>query len=112
MRGERNGRICVLVADSHAPTRAGLRLALEGGGFSVCAEAADADAAVEAAERERPQVCLLDVRIAGGGISAAARITARVPETAVVMLAATEDDLDLFDALRAGASGYLIKDTN
>jgi len=109
---ERNGRICVLLADSHAPTRAGLRLALERGGFAVCAVAADADGAVEDAERERPQVCLLDVRLHGGGIAAAARITAKLPETAVVMLAAAEDDLDLFDALRAGASGYLSKDTN
>jgi DNA-binding NarL/FixJ family response regulator len=112
VRDEGSGHIHVLVADSHAPTRAGLRLALERGGFTVCAEVDDADAAVEAAERERPQVCLLDVRIGGGGIAAAAHITAKLPETAVVMLAAAEDDLELFDALRAGASGYLLKDIN
>jgi len=110
MRDEGCGLIRVLVGDSHAPTRAGLRLALERGGLAVCAEVDEADAAVEAAERERPQVCLLDVRMFGGGIAAAARITARLPETAVVMLAAAEDDLELFDALRAGASGYLLKD--
>jgi DNA-binding NarL/FixJ family response regulator len=110
MPEESSGRIRVLVGDSHAPTRVGLRLALERGGVSVCAEVDDADAAVEAAERERPQVCLLDVRMFGGGIAAAARITAKLPETAVVMLAAAEDDLELLDALRAGASGYLLKD--
>ena len=110
MRDESSGRIRVLVGDSHAPTRAGLRLALERGGLSVCAEVDEADAAVEAAERERPQICLLDVRMFGGGIAAAARITAKLPETAVVMLAAAEDDLELFDALRAGACGYLLKD--
>jgi DNA-binding NarL/FixJ family response regulator len=112
MPDEGSARTRVLVGDSHAPTRAGLRLALERGGLSVCAEVDEADAAVEAAERERPQICLLDVRMFGGGIAAAARITAKLPEAAVVMLAAAEDELELFDALRAGASGYLLKDTD
>lgn len=100
----------VLVADDHPPTRAGVRLALEGHGFSVCAEAADAAAAVDAAMRECPDVCLLDVRMPGSGIAAAAEIASRLPETAVVMLTVSRDDADLFDALRAGAVGYLLKD--
>ena len=100
----------VLIADDHPPTRAGIRATLEGDGFVVCAEVADGPAAVEAALRERPDVCLLAVHMPGNGISAAREISARVPESAVVMLAGTRDDDDLFDALRAGASGYLLKD--
>jgi DNA-binding NarL/FixJ family response regulator len=102
----------VLVADDHPPTRAGVRLALEGEGFLVCAECADADGAVAAAERHRPALCLLDIGMPGNGIEAAAKITARVPETAVVMLTVSRDDDDLFEALRAGACGYLLKDTD
>jgi DNA-binding NarL/FixJ family response regulator len=101
----------VLVADDHPPTRAGVRRVLEQDGFVVCAEEADAAGAVEAALRERPDVCLLDVRMpGGGGVAAAAEIARRLPETRLVMLTVSRDDDDLFDALRAGASGYLLKD--
>jgi len=104
------GRLTVLVADDHAPTRAGVRDALGDDGFTVVAEAAGADAAVELALRERPDVCLLDVHMPGGGIAAAARITENLPESAVVMLTVSREDEDLFAALRAGAAGYLLKD--
>lgn len=102
----------VLVADDHPPTRAGVRAALEAGGFTVCAEAADAESAVEAALQFRPAVCLLDIHMPGNGIAAAEQITRRVPEAAVVMLTVSQDDEDLFDALEAGAIGYLLKDTH
>ena len=85
-------------------------MALEGSGFRVVAEAADAGAAVDAALRERPDVCLLDINMPGNGITAAHEITDRLPGTAVVMLTVSRDDADLFAALRAGASGYLLKD--
>jgi DNA-binding NarL/FixJ family response regulator len=104
-------RETVLVADDHPPTRAGVRLALENGGFSVCAEVGDAAAAVEAAIRLRPGICLLDIHMPGSGIAAADEIGARVPDAAVVMLTVSQDDEDLFDALEAGAIGYLLKDT-
>ena len=101
----------VLVADDHDPTRYDVRTALEGDvRFSVCAEAADAPTAVEAAVRERPDLCLLDIRMPGGGVAAAWEISARLPETKVVMLTVSQDDRDLFAALRAGASGYLLKE--
>jgi DNA-binding NarL/FixJ family response regulator len=100
----------VLVADDHPPTRAGVRLALERGGFSVCAEVGDADSAVEAALRLRPDICVLDVNMPGGGITAAAEISRRLPDAAIVMLTVSREDADLFDALRAGATGYLLKD--
>jgi len=102
----------VLVADDHPPTRAGVRLALENGGFSVCAEVGDAAAAVEAAVRLRPNICLLDIHMPGNGIAAADEIGRRVPEAAVVMLTVSQGDDDLFDALEAGAIGYLLKDTS
>lgn len=100
----------VVIADDHPPTRAGVRMSLEDAGFTVCAEVATAGAAVDACVEQRPDVALLDVHMPGGGISAAARITAAVPETAIVMLTVSRDDADLFEALRAGARGYLLKD--
>lgn len=103
--------IKVLIADDHPPTRAGVRVSLEGTGFVVCAEVGDARSAVEAAVRENPDVCLLDVNMPGGGIDAARQITA-MGDIAVVMLTVSRNDDDLFDSLRAGAVGYLLKDTD
>lgn len=100
----------VLVADDHAPTRAGVRIALERDGIDVCAEAADAREAVRAALRERPDACVLDVSMPGGGISAASTIISRLPDTVVLMLTAARDDDDLLESLRRGAAGYLLKD--
>jgi DNA-binding NarL/FixJ family response regulator len=100
----------VLIADDHPPTRAGVQAALERGGFVVCAQAADARAAIEGARRERPDVALLDIHMPGNGIQAAEVIAQELPETAIVMLTVSRSDVDLFDALRAGASGYLLKD--
>ncbi len=100
----------VLLADDHPPTRAGVRYTLEAAGMVVCAEEADADGAVAAARREVPDVCLLDIHMPGSGINAARLITRDLPDTRVVMLTVSRDDEDLFDALRAGASGYLLKD--
>jgi DNA-binding NarL/FixJ family response regulator len=104
------GPISVLVADDHARTRALVRSALERRGeFRVCAEAHDSPSAVDAALDAHPDVCLLDINMPGSGIAAAARISAALPDTAVVMLTVSRQDGDLFDALRAGASGYLLK---
>jgi len=102
--------IRVLIADDHAPTRADVRRVLDADErFEVCAETADAAAAVQAAVRERPDVCLLDVRMPGGGLSAVWEIAARLPRTKIVMLTVSGEDADLFAALRAGAEGYLLK---
>jgi DNA-binding NarL/FixJ family response regulator len=89
-----------------------VRAALERAGFQVVAEESDAPGAVAAAEREEPDVVLLDIHMPGNGISAAADITHTNPDVAVVMLTVSRDDSDLFDALRAGALGYLLKDTD
>jgi len=101
----------VLVADDHAPTREDVRGAVEADPrFTVVALAGDAAEAVQAALRERPDVALLDMRMPGGGAAAAWEITARLPGTRAVMLTVSRTDEDLFAALRAGASGYLLKD--
>ena len=100
----------VLVADDHAPTREDVRRALAEGGMDVCAEAADAAHAVQLALEEKPDICLLDIRMPGGGVAAAWEIAARLPTTKIVMLTVSADDASLFAALRAGAVGYLLKD--
>jgi two-component system nitrate/nitrite response regulator NarL len=104
-------RTRVLVADDHAPTREDIRAAVEADPrFTVVAVAGDAAEAVQAAVRERPDVALLDMRMPGSGAAAAWEITARLPGTRAVMLTISRTDEDLFAALRAGASGYLLKD--
>jgi DNA-binding NarL/FixJ family response regulator len=100
----------VVIADDHAPTRAGVRAALDGGGFAVVAEGHDAATAIEAALHEQPDVVLLDIHMPGGGIAAAAAIGERLPGAAIVMLTVSRDDDDLFASLKAGALGYLLKD--
>ena len=102
----------VLIADDHPPTRAGVRMALERDGIEVCAEVASASEAVEAAMRERPDVCLLDVHMPGGGPSAASKITSSLPSTLVLMLTVSRENADVVESLRRGAAGYLLKDMN
>jgi two-component system nitrate/nitrite response regulator NarL len=101
----------VLVADDHAPTREDVRAAIEADPrFTVVALAGDAADAVQAALREQPDVAVLDMRMPGSGAAAAWEITARLPGTRAVMLTVSRSDDDLFAALRAGVSGYLLKD--
>ena len=100
----------ILVADDHPLVRLSVREDLERGGFLVCAEAGTAREAIDAAVREDPDVCLLDISMPGGGLLAAAQILARLPKTKVVMLTASTSEEDFIEAVRAGASGYLLKD--
>jgi DNA-binding NarL/FixJ family response regulator len=107
-----SGTPTVVLADDHPATRLGVRMAVTGGGFDVLAEVADRDGAVEAVLRERPDICLLDVYMPGGGIEAAAILSQAAPATAVVMLTVSASPDDMLAALRAGARGYLLKDTS
>jgi DNA-binding NarL/FixJ family response regulator len=100
----------VLIADDHPATRAGVRVTLEEAGFVVCAEVGTEAAAVEAARRLHPDICLLDIHMPGGGVQAAQAISSELDDTVVVMLTVAQDDEHLFAALRAGAAGYLLKD--
>ena len=104
--------IRVVIADDHPPLRGTVRRALESGGCIVCGEAATGPQAVAMVTEQRPDVALLDIHMPGSGIAAAREITRGTPETAVVMLTQSADDDDLFDSLRAGASGYLLKHTD
>ena len=101
----------VVMADDHPRLRAHIRQALEAGGFEVCAEAANGPEAVRLAQQHQPDVVLLDIHMPGGGIRAAAEVARLMPEVAIVMLTVSRDDNDLFDSLRAGASGYLLKNS-
>ena len=101
----------IVLADDHAWVRSRIREALEASGHEVCGEAATAEDAVRLAEEVEPDVVLLDIHMPGNGITAAEEISSRLPQTAIVMLTSSSDDDDLFDSLKAGASGYLLKDT-
>ncbi len=100
-----------MVVDDHEVVRLGLRGLLERqSSWQVVAEAATADEAVSRALEYRPDVVVMDIRLAGSsGIDACRRIISQVPETRVIMLTSyAEDDL-LFDAIAAGAAGYVLK---
>ena len=99
----------VVVADDHPQHRALAREVLENAGFEVCSEAVDAPAAVAAVLAHQAHLALLDVRMPGGGAQAAFAIKRASPSTLVVMLTVSDESADLFDALRAGASGYVLK---
>lgn len=101
--------IRVVIADDNPRVRSQIRRALEAGGCEVCAEGGSAEEAVTMVREHRPDVALLDIHMPGNGISAAQQISRSVPQTVVVMLTRSTEDDDLFDALRAGASGYLLK---
>src|SRR5690349_11273657 len=103
----------VLIADDHGPTREELRFALEESArFVVVGEAADAPSAISEALRLRPDLVLMDINMPGSGIAATWEIHARLPETKVVMLTVSEANADIFGSIRAGAAGYLLKDTD
>jgi DNA-binding NarL/FixJ family response regulator len=85
-------------------------MALMRGGFRVLAEAGSRNAAVSAVVRERPDLCLLSISMPGGGIEAAATLTAVAPSTAVVMLSVSECHEEILASLRAGAVGILPRD--
>jgi DNA-binding NarL/FixJ family response regulator len=101
--------IRVLVADDHAQFRAMVAELLEDAGFEVCGQAATGESAIEVAAAERPDVALLDIRMPGDGITAARRIAAESPQTAILMLTVSDDADDVLDALQAGARGYILK---
>lgn len=102
-------RTRVAIADDHPLIRLAVRCELEEAGFEVCGEASDGAGAVETALSEKPDLCLLDVRMPGGGVEAARRITRSLPDTKVLMLTSSEDEADLLEAMLAGASGFIGK---
>ena len=103
----------VLLVDDHALVRAGMRSLLQDlPDVEVVAEAGDGAEALAAAERERPDVVLMDIAMKGmNGLEAAARLRERLPEVKVIILSMHTSEEYVLLALRAGAAAYLIKDS-
>jgi two-component system response regulator NreC len=101
----------VLVVDDHALIRAGVRALLDRqSNYEIVEEVATSDEAIRAALEHNPEIVLLDVSIPGvGGIEVARRIRERLPETRVLILTVHEDVALLREALKAGATGYIVK---
>jgi DNA-binding NarL/FixJ family response regulator len=104
--------IRLLIVDDQRLMRDGLCTLLElEGGFEIVGEAADGQAALEAYERLQPDVVLMDIRMPGmDGIEATRRLCARWPGAHVIILTTFDDDANVFEGLRVGAVGYLLKD--
>ena len=106
--------ITIVVADDHHVVRSGLRLLLEmEGEFDVVAEAADADAALRSVLSHKPTVLVLDLNMPGtvSAIDAIPQVREHSPNTSVVVLTMQEDPSFARTALRAGARGYVLKDS-
>jgi DNA-binding NarL/FixJ family response regulator len=101
----------ILLVDDHAVVRLGLMTLLnDQPDMEVVGEASTAGEAVKAAEKLRPDVILMDIRLPGeGGIEATRQVTSRIPESKVVMLTSFADDELILRAIRAGAVGYVLK---
>ncbi len=100
----------VLLADDHALFRDGIRSLLEARGVDIVGEADNGRKAVELATSLKPDIVLMDLRMPEmDGLAATRLISADAPEVKVVVLTASEDDADLFEAIKSGAQGYLLK---
>ncbi len=99
----------ILLADDHALFRDGVASLLAAWGHEIVGAAASGTEAVTLASELLPDLVLMDVRMPSGGIAATREITRRLPGTAIVVLTVSEDEEDLFAAVKAGASGYLLK---
>jgi DNA-binding NarL/FixJ family response regulator len=100
----------VVIADDHPLFRDGLRSLLEARGIDVVGEARNGREALDQARRQEPDVVLMDLGMPEvNGLAATRLISAELPDVKVVILTASEDDADLFDAIKSGAQGYLFK---
>jgi DNA-binding NarL/FixJ family response regulator len=100
----------ILLVDDHGLFLEGLQNLLEAGGFSVVGAAHDGLEALEQARRLHPDVILMDVRMPRcDGLTATRLINVEYPEIQIVMLTTSADDADLFEAIKCGACGYLLK---
>ena len=105
-------KLRVLIVDDHALFRRGLQMVLkQESDIDVVGEAADGHEAVEKAQELMPDVVLMDVRMPGqSGIKATEEIKDNLPHAKVLMLTISDEEADLYDAIKAGASGYLLKE--
>ena len=101
----------VIVADDHSLFRDGITSLLEAAGYEVIKQVGDGDKALEAVREMLPDLVLLDVNMpVKNGLETLVEIKKEFPNLLVVMLTVSDDDQDLFEAIQAGANGYLLKD--
>jgi DNA-binding NarL/FixJ family response regulator len=112
MTDQRPDAIRVIVADDHALFRRGLEMVLESEpDIEVVAEANDGNEVIALSEQHMPDLVLMDVRMPGrSGIEATQSIKDAVPHTKILMLTISDEEEDLYDAIKAGANGYLLKE--
>ena len=105
-------RLRVMVVDDHALFRRGLEMVLQGEpDLELVGEASDGAEAVDQAQELMPDVVLMDVRMPKrSGIEAAGQIKDLLPHVKILMLTISDDEADLYEAIKAGASGYLLKE--
>jgi DNA-binding NarL/FixJ family response regulator len=100
----------IVIADDHALFRDGLRSLLSTRGHEIVGEAKNGREAIDLARRLKPDVILMDVQMPEvDGLAATRTLTGELPEVKVIILTATDDDAKLFEAIKAGAQGYLLK---
>ena len=100
----------ILIADDHTLFRDGLRSLLTSHGFEIVGEAREGAEAVELTRRLQPDIVLMDLSMPGlDGLAATRLISAEMPQVKVVVLTASDDDAKLFEAIKSGAQGYLLK---
>ena len=105
-----DAEITVMVVDDHPMWREGVARDLTERGLRVVATAPDADAAVRIALAVRPQVVLMDLNLgARSGVQATEGILAKLPDTKILVLSASGEHADVLEAVKAGATGYLVK---
>ena len=101
----------VLLADDHALFRAGIASLLQAGGHEVVGEAGDGIEALERTRELHPELVLMDITMPRcGGLEATRLIKAEMPEVKIVMVTVSHEEADLFEAVKSGAEGYLLKD--
>ena len=100
----------VLLADDHALFRAGIASLLKAWGMDVVGQAADGNEAIELARRLKPELVLMDVGMSPcNGLEATRVIKTELPDVKVIIVTVSEDEQDLFEAVKSGAEGYLLK---
>lgn len=100
----------ILLADDHALFRAGLASLLKAWGMQVVGQAADGNEAIAKARQLHPDLIFMDINMPRpNGLEATRAIKAELPETKVIMLTVSDDEQDLFEAIKSGSEGYLLK---
>jgi len=101
----------ILIADDHALFRDGMRSLLRSEGHDIVAEAKNGREAITLAHQYKPDVVLMDLSMPEmDGLTATRTIVQELPDVKVIILTASDEDMNLFEAIRSGAQGYLMKD--